>query len=172
MSLDDNPPATAQCTVTVHPSDVHDYDAGAPVSFGDVPAEPLAEFLAALVEGGGDRGIRAMHAIADDDQYGPIHLVRLVAAVEHTARTLGGGLLGGQSHSAQNALLITSDVSPDGLPGLVAALRSEGLHSATETARNMSSEDRMGVLDAISHYAFAFWFAAATASWDDLGYAP
>lgn len=172
MALYDHPPATAQCTVTVRPADAHDYDADTPVSFGDVPGEPLAEFLAALVEGVGERGMNAMRTIADDDQHGPIHLVRLVAAVEHTARTLGGGLLGGESHSAQNALLITSDVSPDGLPGLVAALRSEGLHSATETARNMSSEDRMGVLDAISHYAFAFWFAAATASWDDLGYAP
>ncbi len=125
--LDDNPPATAQCTVTVHPSDAHDYDAGAPVSFGDVPAEPLAEFLAALVEGVGDRGMRAMRAIADDDQYGPIHLVRLVAAVEHTARTLGGGLLGGGSHSAQSALLITSSVSPDGLPDLDDRFREDGV---------------------------------------------
>jgi len=29
----------------------------------------------------------------------------------------------------------------------------------------------MGVLDALCHYAFAFWHAAAYASWDDLGYA-
>lgn len=168
--LDDNPAATARCTVTVHPPDAHDYDEGAPVRFGDVPSEPLAEFLAAQVEGHGDRGARAMRALAYDDQYGPIHLVRLVAAVEHTARTLGGGLLSGESHSAQSALLITSAVASDGVSGLVAALRSEGLHSATAVARAMSAEARLGVLDALCQYIFTFWFAACHASWDDLGY--
>jgi hypothetical protein len=66
------------------------------------------------VRGIGERGARAMQAIAEDDEYGPIHLVRLVCAAEVAARTFGSpGLLAGETHGAQIGQFITGSVSPE-----------------------------------------------------------
>ncbi len=153
-------PVSVECTITARASDAHDYDRNAAVGFKDVPPGPIAEFVASVAEGIGERGTRAMQAIAEDDEYGPIHLVRLVCAAEMAARTSGGGLLAGEMHGARVAQFITGGGSPEGLPDLVAALRSEGLHAATEVARAMSVEHRVGVLDALSHYVCRFFSEA------------
>jgi hypothetical protein len=142
-------------------SDAHDYDRNAAVGYRDVPPGPIAEFVASVAEGIGERGGRAMQAIAKDDEYGPIHLVRLVCAAEVAARTFGSpGLLSGETHGAQIGQFITGNVSREGLPGLVAALRSEGLHAATDLARAMTVGERVGVLDALSHYVCRFYTEA------------
>lgn len=153
-------PAVAECTIVAHPSDAHDYDENADIGFRDVPAGAIAEFVASIPEGIGERGLRAMQAIANDEMHGPLHLVRLVCSAEVAARSVGGGLLAGDNHSARTAQLITRGVSPVGLPDLVAALRSEGLHAATEVARAMTPQQRMGVLDALSNYVCRFFTAA------------
>jgi hypothetical protein len=154
------PPASVECTITARASDAHDYDRKATIGFRDVPPGPIAEFVASVAEGIGERGIRAMRAIAEDNEYGPIHLVRLVCSAEVAARVVGGGLLAGETHSARTAQRITGSVSPEGLPDLVAALRSEGLHAATEVARAMTVEQRVEVLDALSHYVCRFFTTA------------
>ncbi len=158
--IDGYPPVSVACTVTAHASAAEDYDRNAAAGFHDVPPGPIAEFVASLAEGGGERGTRAMRAIAEDDQYGPIHLVRLVAAAEVAARKYGGGLLAGETGAARAAQLIAGDVSPEGFPDLVAALRSEGLHAATEVARAMTPAQRLGVLDPLLHYVYRFFTAA------------
>ncbi len=105
-----------------------------------------------------------MQAIAEDEEYGPIHLVRLVCVAEVAARTFGSpGLLAGETHAARIGQFITGSVSPAGLPDLVAVLRGEGLHAATEVARAMTVEQRVGVLDALSHYVCRFFTEAL---WD------
>jgi hypothetical protein len=153
-------PASVMCTITADPSDAHDYDEHADIGFRDVPADAVAEFVASIPEGIGERGLRAMHAIADDETHGPLHLVRLVCSAEVAARAVGGGLLAGESRSARVAQLITHDVSPAGLHDLVTALRSEGLHAATEVARAMTPQERVSVLDALSNYVGRFFTAA------------
>jgi hypothetical protein len=45
----------------------------------------------------------------------------------------------------------------------VAVLRSEGLHATTDVARAMTVEQRLGVLDALSHYVCTF---TREALWD------
>jgi hypothetical protein len=158
------PPVSVECTITAKASDAHDYDQNAAIAYRDVPPGPIAEFVASVAEGIGERGVRAMRAIAEDEQYGPIHLVRLVCAAELAARTFGSaGLLAGEMHGAQMGQFITEDVSPEGLPDLLAVLRSEGLHAATDAARTMTGEQRIGVLDALSHYVCSF---TREALWD------
>lgn len=76
------PPALVECTITAHPSDAHDYNRNAGSGSDDVPPGPIAEFVASVVEGLGERGVRAMRTIAEDDEYGPIHLVHLVCALD------------------------------------------------------------------------------------------
>jgi hypothetical protein len=154
------PPASVECTITARASDAHDYDRNAAVGFKDIPPGPIAEFVASVAEGIGERGIRAMRAIAEDNEYGPIHLVRLVCSAEVAARVAGGGLLAGETDSARTAQSITGSVSSEGLPDLVAALRSEGLHAATEVAKAMTVEQRVEVLDALSHYVCRFFSEA------------
>lgn len=64
------PSVSIACTIAADPSDAHDYDPAAPIGYRDVPAAPIAEFVASVAEGIGDRGIQAMRVIADDDQWG------------------------------------------------------------------------------------------------------
>jgi hypothetical protein len=154
------PPTSVECTITARASDEHDYDREAVVGFQDVPPGPIAEFVASVAEGIGERGLRTIQVIAEDDRYGPIHLVRLVCAAEIAARTFGGGLLTGETHGARIAQRITGNVSPEGLPDLVATLRSEGLHAATDVARAMTTEQRVAVLDALSYYVCRFFTEA------------
>lgn len=66
------------------------------------------------------------------------------------------GLLDGETRGARIGQFITGDVSPEALPDLVAVLRSEGLHAATDAARAMTVEQRAGVFDALSHYVCTF----------------
>ena len=42
----------------------------------------------------------------------------------------------------------------------MAVLRSEGLHAATDVARALTVEERVGVLDALSHYVCRFYSEA------------
>jgi len=42
----------------------------------------------------------------------------------------------------------------------VAVLRSEGLHAATDVARALTVEKRVGALDALSHYVCRFYSEA------------
>jgi hypothetical protein len=144
-------------------SDAHDYDRNAAVGYRDVPPGPIAEFVASVAQGMGERGLSAMRAIAEDDEYGPIHLVRLVCAAEIAAHAFGSpGLLAGETHGAQTSQVITGIVSPEGLPGLLAVLRSEGLHATTAAARALTVEERFGVLDALSYYVCRFYSEALT----------
>ncbi len=160
-SRDEYPDASVECTITARGSDAHDYDRNAVIGYRDVPPGPIAEFVASVAQGIGERGARAMQAIAEDDEYGPIHLVRLVCAAEVAARTFGSpGLLAGETHGAQIGQFITWSVSPEGLPGLVAVLRSEELHAATDVAGALTVEERVGVLDALSHYVCRFYSEA------------
>jgi hypothetical protein len=151
------PDASVECSVTAEAGDESDYDRMARPGWRTVPADLIAEFIAALVAGPGERRANAMQAIAEDEQYGPVHLVRLVCAAELTARAFGSaGLLGGETHGARIGQFITGDRSPEGLPDLLAALRGEGLHAATDVAKTMTVEQRLGVLDALSHYVGTF----------------
>lgn len=157
-------PVSVECTVTARAGDASNYDRNAPPGWRTVPPGPIAEFVAAVVEGMGERGMRAVRAIAEDEQYGAIHLVRLVCAAELAAHTFGSvGLLAGDTHGALLGRFVTDYASPQGLPDLLAALRSEGLCGATDVAKQMTVEQRIGVLDALSHYVCTF---TREALWD------
>jgi hypothetical protein len=111
------PPVSVECTITARASAAENYHRNAPPGWRSVPPGPIAEFVAAVIEGLGERGVRAMRAIAEDEQYGPIHLVRLVCAAKLAARTFGSaGLLDGKMHGARIGQLITGDVSRKDFP--------------------------------------------------------
>lgn len=185
MSVIGDYEATATCHITVDPVDARDFgrdrvteqeraqlrreiDAGDPPSgpphgSNTVTGEPVAEYIAAALEGCGQRGIDAMRALANDDTNGPIHLVRLVIAAEHVAQQFGGTLVSSSTTAAQKNQLVASAV-PGGsnLYGLVAELRNgASLTRLTDLVAQMDHEQRCGVLDTLLSYVFAFMFAAS-----------
>jgi hypothetical protein len=100
-------------------------------SAGDAPAEGPAREL------------------AEDATDGPIHLVRLVAALETTARRTGGSLT-----RITDTPAVTS-VCGGTLHHLVEVLHSGGLAAATGAARAVGSEARFLTLSALRPYWLA-----------------
>lgn len=177
--------ATATCHITVDPVDASDFGrdwiteqeraqlrrdvdaddppSGPPHGSNTVTGEPVAEYIAAALEGCGQRGLGAMRAIANDDTNGPIHLVRLVIAAEHVAQQFGGTLVSSSTAAAQKTQMMASAV-PGGsnLYGLVAELNDgASLPQLTDLVAQMDHEQRHGVLDTLLSYVFAFMFAAS-----------
>lgn len=124
----------------------------------DLDPAPLDRLLAAAILTGHVDG-KHMHAIADDDRDGPIHIVHLMAACEVAAREVGGGLPGAERITfdlPRNASeLIAAEVGGDAFGVLVSELRESGFASATRLARALSPEQRFAILDPLLHYALA-----------------
>jgi hypothetical protein len=119
----------------------------------DVDPAPLARMIAALLRIGPGKVTDHMRQIADDNRDGPIHLVHLLAACEYAARETGGGMPGPDAPTGnQSTRLMTAEVSGDGIPRLMAALREGGLAAATAVAREMKPESRYAVLDSLVDY--------------------
>ena len=128
-----------------------------PRSYYAVDPAPLASLVAAVI-GLRDDLHECMKAIAEDDENGPIHLIHLLAACEHAARDVKGGLPSDGSISANlttHGGIITATVSPHVLPSLVRALRKDGFAGATNLARKYSRRERFRALDVLVHFVAA-----------------
>lgn len=153
--------ATVQCAVSVDSTDRMDY--GLPRTGTGVfeqPGDLVAEYVAAALEGGGERAQQAMQRIAHDDDAGCIALVRLVAATERTALMFGGSLVQRYRTSvgAQHVIAMGVD-GAEHLYGLAASLHIGGLTAARQWAEGLTAQQRLGVLDVLVSYVHGFMFA-------------
>lgn len=85
-------------------------------------------------------------ALAEDEVDGPVHLVRLVAAMDLAARRTGGSLA-----SVTDTAEVTR-VCGGALHHLVELLHGSGLRAATEAARGIGGPSRLAVLRALRPY--------------------
>jgi hypothetical protein len=156
----------AECPDTVIPDffwvDSRSYGRGPfesrPKSYYAIDPAPLAALVAAVL-GFRDDLLECMKAIAEDDQDGPIHLVRLIAACEAAASDVHGGLPTDswwfENQRVSMGEVITASVSPQVLPSLVRAMHSGGFVEATALARTYTRRDRFRALDVLVHYVAA-----------------
>lgn len=119
----------------------------------DVDPAPLARLIAtytSIITGDLDA---AMHAVADDDRDGPIHIVHLLGACEYAGRQYGGGLPTGSTPLGEGSShLVPAAIAGDILTTLVDALHEGGFPAATAAARNLSHDERYRLLDVLLQY--------------------
>lgn len=130
--------------------DASDYEA---VPGRGVDPAPLARLLDAWsrLSGGGDVAggpapDEASRAVADDVRDGPVHLARLVAAMESSAQATGGSLARVSDTPA------VTRVCGGALHHLIEVLHAGGLRSATAVARGLDCRTRLLVLSALRPY--------------------
>ncbi|RAJ60468.1 hypothetical protein K378_04280 [Streptomyces sp. Amel2xB2] len=84
--------------------------------------------------------------VADDARDGPVHLARLVAAMETSAQATGGSLARVSDTPA------VTRVCGGALHHLIEVLHGDGLRSATTVARGLDGRTRLLVLSALRPY--------------------
>jgi hypothetical protein len=104
---------------------------------------PLARLIAAWSGPGGDPLEAIAREMVQDSHDGPVHLVRLVAAMESSARATGGTLSRVTDTPAVTA------VCGGALHHLIEVLRSEGLRAATTAAGQVDTESRLLAVKAL-----------------------
>jgi len=110
-----------------------------------VDPAPLAQLLAAWSSTSDASPTAEEHArlLAENEQDGPIHLVRIVAAIESAARQTGGSLARITDTAA------VTDTCGGALHHLVEVLHDGGLRAATAAARSLDVHTRLLVLSAL-----------------------
>lgn len=114
---------------------------------------PLARLVDAWSGSGGERPDAAAREMVQDSRHGPVHLVRLIAAMEVSARATGGTLM----HITDRPDV--TDVCGGTLHHLVELLHSGGLRAATAAASRLDAESRLLTVEALRPY----WQAALRA---------
>lgn len=95
---------------------------------------------------GGDRPEAVARVMVQDSSHGPVHLVRLIAAMEVSARSTGGTL----THITDTPAV--TDVCGGALHHLVEVLLASGLREATAAAGRLDAETRLLVVEALRPY--------------------
>ncbi|MFC4495661.1 hypothetical protein ACFPA8_16150 [Streptomyces ovatisporus] len=109
---------------------------------------PLAHLLASWSSTGDGSPVADERArlLAEDEHDGPVHLVRLVAAIESAARQTGGSLA-----RLTDTPAVTATCGGT-LHHLVEVLHGGGLRAATAAARTLDSHSRYLILTALRPY--------------------
>lgn len=136
--------------------------------YADTPSRPvdpapLRRLLTSWSVPGGTWDEELLRAVADDAEDGPIHLVRLLAALESAARETGGSL----SRVTDTPAVV--GICGGALHHLVEVMNSSGPRAATATARRLGAESRRRAVTALAPQ----WQAALRAlsvPLDDLRY--
>ncbi|SCK14451.1 hypothetical protein [Streptomyces sp. WMMB 322] len=107
---------------------------------------PLTRLLAAWSGTGGDELEAVSREVVQDSHDGPVHLVRLVASLETSARATGGTLSN-----------VTDTPAVTGICGgtlhhLVEVLQSNGLGAATSAAGSLDIESRLLAVKALRRF--------------------
>jgi hypothetical protein len=107
---------------------------------------PLTRLLASWETGGAagpEAADEAARLLAEDDEDGPVHLVRVLGAIESAARRTGGSL----SHLTDTQAVTATCGGT--LHHLVEVLHAGGLRAATSAARALDARSRYLVLTAL-----------------------
>ncbi|NLU76053.1 hypothetical protein HCC61_25950 [Streptomyces sp. HNM0575] len=110
---------------------------------------PLARLVAAWSGFGNDQLEAVTREVVQDPLDGPVHLVRLIAALEASARVTGGTL------ARVTDTPVVTDVCGGALHHLIEVLHASGLRAATIAAGHVEFESRFLTVKALQ----PFWQA-------------